>query len=181
MTTTDEHKEDVALALAIPDEDIPSEVFTDKGGRQRWENQGVLLVTYAKTGNATAGCLAADVTFRTHDRWLEGNVFGYRERFRLAHRVYRDSLEGIVSARLQNPQGNRGGDILLIAKLNAEDPDKWRGNTTTLELSDEMRDFMQRRQAEDATARAALPESKGIVVDPDGALLNDAPPPWETE
>ena len=174
MTLTNEHDGNVALAVA--DEDIPSEVFTDKGGRQRWETQNVLLETYAKRGNPTAGCLAAGVSFRTHDRWLEGNVYGYRERFRLAHRVYIDSLEGMVGTRLEDPKGNRGSDVLLIARLNAEDPDKWRGNSVKLELPDELRDFMQRRQAEDQETRKALPVA--TVIEHQAA---DEPPPWETE
>ena len=40
---------------------------------------------------------------------------------------------------------------------------------------------MQRRQAEDQEARKALPESNGMVVEPDGAPVGDEPPPWETE
>ena len=55
MTTTDEQEDNVALALAVADEDIPPDVFTDKGGRQRWETQGVLLETYAQRGNPTLG------------------------------------------------------------------------------------------------------------------------------
>ena len=176
MTLTNEHDGNVALALAVADEDIPAEVSTDKGGCQRWETQGVLLVTYAKRGNPTVGCLAAGVSLRTHRRWLAEDTYGYRDRFRLAHAVYVDSLEGMVGDRLGDPKGNRGSDVLLIARLNAEDPDKWRGNSIKLELPDELRDFMQRRQAEDQEARKALPVA--TVIEHQAA---DEPPPWETE
>ena len=50
MTLTNEQEDNVALALAVADEDIPPEVSTDKGGRKRWNQQRVLLETYAKTG-----------------------------------------------------------------------------------------------------------------------------------
>ena len=170
-------EDNLAAALAIPDDEIPPEVFADKGGRKRWEQQGWLLETYAKRGNPTAGCLAARVSLRSHNRWLQEDCYGYRERFRLAHKVYVDSLEGIVVDRLSAPSGNRGGDLLLIAKLNAEDPDKWRGNTVKMELPDELRDFMQRRQAEDQATRAALPATGEVIEH----RPSDERPPWEQD
>ena len=63
----------------------------------------------------------------------------------------------------------------MIAKLNAEDPDKWRGNSVKLELPDELRDFMQRRQGEDQEARKQMPAA-GQVIEHE---TSDDPPPWE--
>ena len=169
--------EDTTEELAIVDEPfpIPPEVFTDKGGEMRWQRQEVLLERYSKRGNVTAGCLAAGISYRTHTRWLEGNIYSYRERFRLAHRQYVDGLEEMVQDRLDSPSGNRGSDVLLIARLNKEDPDAWRGNTVKIDLPDQLLAYMQKRQAEDAKALPVGDESRVIEHRP-----SDAKPPWES-
>ena len=163
--------------LAIVDEPFtkPPEVFTDTGGKMRWEKQEELLDVYAKRGNVAAGCLAAGINYRTHTRWLENDIYGYRERVRLAHRQYVDSLEEKVQDRLDSPQGNRGGDLLLIARLNKEDPDAWRGNTVKIDLPDQLLAYMQKRQAEDAKALPVGDESRVIEHRP-----SEARPPWES-
>ena len=148
--------------------------------RRRFVRQDAVCTAFGSTGNITLSTATAGISTKTHDRWMTEDTFGYRGRFRSAEQAWSDRLGTMVLDRLENPSGGRGSDVLLIASKNAVDPN-WKGNTVTMELSDEMRDFMQRRQAEDATARAALPESNGVVVEPDGAPVGDEPPPWETE
>ena len=194
MTLTNGHENDVALVLAVADEDIPPEVFSDKAGRKRWDKQGVLLETYAHSGKEMAGCLAAGVNIRTHNRWLEENRYGYHERFQLANKVYVGLMEAEADRRaiegIDHPVIHQGkitatykqySDNLLMFRMKKLDPAYRDNYTLTLEVPDDLRAWLQQKQMADQEARAALPESKGIVVDPDGALLNDAPPPWETE
>ena len=54
---------------------------------------------------------------------------GFKELFELANHSYRESLEDMARERLENPQGNRGSDVLLISQLNARWPERYRANT----------------------------------------------------
>ena len=143
---------------------------TDRG---TWERQETFLNAFASFGVKTKSCAVAGISVESVRLWTEADRFGFRQRSRDAQGAYQDYLESLALTRVESPKGNIGGDTLLIALNNANNPEKWRGNTTTIELSDEMRDFMQRRQAEDA--QKALPEAKVIEHE------SDEPPPWEDE
>jgi len=56
-------------------------------------------------------------------------VEGFKDLFDLANHSYRESLEDMAQERLENPQGNRGSDVLLIYQLNARWPERYRANT----------------------------------------------------
>ena len=138
--------------------------------KARYERQETILRIICECGNPYAGCLAARVSIRSHDRWQQMDGLGYRERVRQAERVYGASLDTLAGWRVEHPHGNIGGDTLLIAKNNAWNPDKWRGNNVTVEVSDQLLSYMQKRQAEDAKA---LPPADTIIEHkPSG----DAPP-----
>ena len=46
--------------------------------------------------------------------------------FDTAAEAFADSLETMALSRLQHPEGNRGGDVLLMFMLNALRPEKYR-------------------------------------------------------
>ena len=135
-----------------------------------------MLRLVAETGDPPDGCSVARVTIRIHHLWLETDVLGYRGRFCEAETLYAYYLESLAVRRVENPEGNRSSDTLLIAFNNANNPDKWRGDTTTVELSDEPRNFMQRRQADDEARRQLPKAGEGIEH-----RASDEPPPWEQE
>ena len=66
-------------------------------------------------------------------------------------------LESMALERVQNPEGNRGSDTLLIALNNANNPDKWRGNQASIVVEDSVLQALTSLQALDAATRAPLP------------------------
>lgn len=174
-TLEPEYGDDFQDAADIERELLLSQMSGEE--KRRFSRQDTVLRYVAQDGDPEAGCFVARVSVRTHNRWLETDVLGYRGRMREAEKMYAHSLERLAVKRVKNPEGNRGGDTLLIALNNANNPEKWRGSTTTLELSDELRDFMQKRQVEDQSARAALPEVKVL----EHKATGDEPGPWEGE
>ena len=67
---------------------------------------------------------------------MQGDVFGYRERYNMAHADWcEDKIEGLMDERLSDPQGNRGSDILLLAKARAEMPEKYRETVHVMDTS----------------------------------------------
>src|ERR671915_2101636 len=57
----------------------------------------------------------------------------------LAHADYVEMWEGSMNERLRNPQGNRGSDILLMFKLKAERPEKYREEVKVLNTDASLR------------------------------------------
>ena len=160
------------LLPAIDSDDLQAWIDPlGKTDRRTWENQETYLVAFGKLGVRTKSAGMAGVSIETVRLWDNDNKLGFRGRARDAQSAYADYLESLALTRVEHPEGNRGGDTLLIALNNANNPDKWRGNTTTLELSDQLRDFMQKRQAEDQ--EKALPEGKVLEH------RADEPAPWE--
>ena len=147
-----------------------------KVDRNTWDGQELYFVAFGRCGTLTKSAGAAGIHRETVRRWETDDKFSFRQRIRDAQHAYQDYLENLALERVENPKGNTGGDTLLIALNNANNPEKWRGSTVTMELSDEMRDFMQRRQAEDSEARKALPEPEVIEHQP-----KDEPAPWVDE
>ena len=54
----------------------------------RYARQETVLRYVAETGDRVAGCFVARVTVRTHNRWIETDVLGYRGLLREAEKLH---------------------------------------------------------------------------------------------
>ncbi len=92
-----------------------------------WDRQEVFLAAFAECGKPVVAARNCDISYWTHIHWEKKDIFGYKERLNAAHAVYcQAKVEGLIDDRLENPQGNRGSDILLMFKAEAEMPEKYR-------------------------------------------------------
>jgi hypothetical protein len=96
---------------------------------QVWQRQEAFLAAYRKCGKIGKGAQAVGLTRWAVDWWLRHDVFDFNRRIEAAHADYCESLEQGMDNRLENPQGNRGSDILLMFKMKAENPSKYRENS----------------------------------------------------
>ncbi len=82
-----------------------------------------------------------------------------------AHKQYVESLEQEMDYRLKNPQGNRGSDVLLMFKLKAEAPQKYREEVKVvgIEASKQMMDRLREMARKERERQAAL--ERGEVVE----------------
>lgn len=92
------------------------------------ENQERFLQAYAVTGTDRAACQLVSIARRTVNDWKHDDKLGFLARYELAKASFGAFLEGIALDRVMNPQerGRLGSDVLLIALLNANLPDKYR-------------------------------------------------------
>jgi hypothetical protein len=81
-----------------------------------------------------------------------------------AHQRHVEYWESLMDERLQNPKGNRGSDVLLMFKLKAEKPEKYReevkvvGIEASKQMMDRLREMATReRQALEEQERKRLP------------------------
>ena len=95
----------------------PSRVFA---------KQEAVLLAYKTCGTVQESCRIAGIDRWTHQNWLQEDALWYRERFGDAVEDFADSLEALAVDRVRNPASKTGGDILLIALLNAHKPNKYR-------------------------------------------------------
>ena len=93
--------------------------------RQRRQKQDLFLTALVSLGRL---CDAADTVPmhpQTHYDWLK-NDETYRPRYEWALVRQKEFVHKLITDRLHNPEGNRGGDILLIFHAKAVDPDRYR-------------------------------------------------------
>ena len=149
----------------VPAPDQP-DVLTDidpttlpYGQQLTWERQERFLDGFSRFGTVTKAVQAAGININTVQYWDKGDKLGFTERYRHARRAFVDKLENMVLDRLEDPHGNRGSDVLLIAKLNKEDPEHWTRNVqVTHEVGREVMATLQRIQ-EQQPAQPGLPEA----------------------
>jgi len=91
-------------------------------------HQAAFLAAYAECGTVAAAALAIGLTASAVYDWKKADRFGFLDRFALAGLAFGEKLEELALKRVEAPTGKGGGDILLIAMLNANKPDKWRRN-----------------------------------------------------
>jgi hypothetical protein len=96
--------------------------------RQRtlWYRQEMFLAAYAKCGRITEAAKCSGITRWCVDKWQQSDTYAIKKRMELAHAEYVEAWERWMDDRLQNPQGNRGSDVLGMFKLKAEKPEKYR-------------------------------------------------------
>ena len=139
------------------------------------QRQQSFLEVYGKTGQITKASHLAAVSRETVRVWEREDTNGFRQQLRDAQAVYQDYLEGLALQRVENPEGNRGSDTLLIALNNANNPDKWKGNQASIVVEDSVLQALASLQKLDAETRAQLPEPKTV----EGSIVEVDKLPWE--
>ena len=135
--------------------------------------------SFGKVGTVTKAAVAADISRETVRKWEREDINGFREQLRDAQAAYQDYLEGLALTRVENPEGNRGSDTLLIALNNANNPDKWRGNQASIVVEDSVLQALVMLQALDTSGRDAkgqpAPDPGNVV---EGSVVVEKLP-WE--
>ena len=90
------------------------------------ERQDRFLSNFANFGTIRIAADATGIDRESVRWWRNNDVLGFAERFRAAQEAYADYLEHLAHERVTHPNGRTGSDILLIAMLNANRPDKYK-------------------------------------------------------
>ena len=89
-------------------------------------NQHTFPKLYVINGTIKKSVEAMGFDQHTVQLWKQDDALGFNARFGRAIEAFADGLEDIAMSRIRAPEGNRGGDVLLITMLNAHKPDKYR-------------------------------------------------------
>ena len=96
--------------------------------RMVYKRQERFLKAFVKPGTIQKAAEDAGLDRDCVYVWRKRDYLAFNERFARAKQAHCDHLENMVMERLENPTGNRGSDVLLMGKLNAEHPEKWNRN-----------------------------------------------------
>ena len=145
---------------AVPERQYRTDIdptVLPRGQQLTWERQEAFLDAFGKYGMMTKAAQAAGSHYDTVYHWDTNNKLDFTARYKYARQEYKDHLEGMVMERLENPTGNRGSDVLLIAKVNKEDPAHWTRNVqVTHEVGREVMATLQKIQ-EQQQGQSQLP------------------------
>ena len=103
----------------------PDSTFKQK---QVWHRQEMFLEAFRRCGKIGKAATASGLTRWAVIHWQRNDAFSFNRRLEAAHEDYCERWEEGMDARLENPQGNRGSDILYMFKMKAEKPGKYREN-----------------------------------------------------
>ena len=120
-----------------------------------WEHQEAVIQAYQTRGTLGKAAQDAQVDPNTAYGWSKLDTLGFNARMEAGYKGYRDHLEAMVEARLSDPTGNRGSDVLLMGALNANHPDKWSRNIQVThevgrEVMSTLRAIQEQQQAKPA-------------------------------
>ena len=118
--------EEFGVDTAGPANGNPSRKNYTQEKRRVWQRQEMFLAAYRKCGKTGKAAEAAGLSRFTVIHWQKQDIFSFNERMTLAHADHVEAWEEWMDNRLENPQGNRGSDILGMFKLKAEAPGKYR-------------------------------------------------------
>jgi hypothetical protein len=119
---------------------------------QVWNRQELFLAAYSKIGKAAE---AAEIPLATVESWQRRDTHGFKKRMKLALDRCVEEWEEVMDERLLNPTGNRGSDVLLMFKLKAMAPEKYREEVKVLGVSAplQMLDKLKELAAKDLKGR----------------------------
>ena len=140
-----------------------------------YERQERFLKAFVKPGTILKAAEAAGIDRDCVYIWRKRDYLAFNERFARAKQAHCDHLENMVMDRLENPTGNRGSDVLLMGKLNAEHPEKWNRNLKlTHEVPNELIQQMRALQALGNKPLGSAEPTEDKVVDAESRVM-----PWD--
>tara|TARA_R110000824_G_C15232376_1_gene678768 strand:- start:13779 stop:14402 length:624 start_codon:yes stop_codon:yes gene_type:complete len=98
-----------------------------------WDRQDTFLDKFRVIGKPGKAARAVGISRFTVMHWERNDIFGFNERLKVAHADYCETIEQMIDDRLENPQGNRGSDPLLMFKTKAEMPEKYREDVKVID------------------------------------------------
>jgi len=117
--------------------------------------QDFFMTLYSELGSIRAAAKEMGINRKTVNRWIKGDVQGFKERFEESKYDFREMLQDLAVNRVKE-QSPRDNPVLLIALLNAHWAEKYRPQVTSVddtakEVLGEMRDrFKAMKKVDDS-------------------------------
>jgi hypothetical protein len=150
-----------------------------------WQRQEMFLESYRQCGKIGQAAKAVGLTRWGVVYWQKNDIFGFKQRLDAAYADYcENKIEQLMDDRLEDPQGNRGSDVLLMFKAKAEMPHKYReevkvvGIEASRQMMDKLRELATKERAQQAELEST--EAKALEAPAVTAVFRDITPRQET-
>lgn len=138
--------EQLDVDALIPPTDLPDnwENYKQKQVVDVLDRMATLLRGVLTHGQLRGAALAAALadgdprrySFEAIKRWMDGNIYGFRERFETAERAYAERVAMTLSARALNAEsGEKWDNLPALAILNAYMPERFTNGRGPLDQS----------------------------------------------
>ena len=142
--------------------------------------QDFFMTLYAELGSIRAAAKEMGINRKTVNRWIKGDVQGFKERFEESKYDFREMLQDLAVNRVKE-QSPRDNPVLLIALLNAHWAEKYRPQVTSVddtakEVLGEMRDrfkAMKKVDSSEETTEVSPQEQVENILKGKGSKGND--------
>jgi hypothetical protein len=119
--------------------------------RRKLEKQELFLSAFRRCGTVRGASQASGVSRTTCYAWEREDALGFSGRWEQARHSFRELLEEKMYARLDDPAGNRGSDVLMMFALKGVWPDKYKDNM--LIVDDTAKDLLARLRGREPGGR----------------------------
>ena len=89
------------------------------------KRKAIFLSAYEEWGTIKKACEVAGISREGYKNWHTGDL-EFVKQLEFMKESFAESLEVLALERVQNPDKNRGSDVLLLGLLNANMPAKYR-------------------------------------------------------
>ena len=132
--------------------------------------QDAFLSGFASKGSIRSSAPGMELSRQLVYYWIEVDLCHFKSRLEQASHSFRERLQDIALSRIEEPKGNRGSDVLLMAALNAHWPEKYRRDSVIVNI-DVAKDVLTaidkltaQRIAQAVTVEAAPVTAEGQVA-----------------
>ena len=169
MSASDTSLQALASPADSPEVDptgLPSEFglpsYSTAVQKNCYERQEIWLQTYAALGKRHQTCRDTGISIWAVQKWQQQDRYGFNQRLQNAHSQYVEQwVSDVIHARIRNPQGNRGSDILVMFEAKKLDPSYREDIKVSVDTS--LRDHIQALKALAQLAKAPLPVAEAQV------------------
>ena len=87
--------------------------------------QDAFLAAHGEVGTVRKASMAANVSRSTVYRWIESNLYGFKDKYDVSLVIFKEYLQDLALERILG-QGPKDNPVLLLSYLNAFIPEKFR-------------------------------------------------------
>tara|TARA_R100000306_G_C4252312_1_gene81052 strand:- start:8 stop:484 length:477 start_codon:yes stop_codon:yes gene_type:complete len=131
--------------------------------------QDAFIAAYGECGTVRTACTGAQVSRSTVYRWIDDNLYGFKDKYHAAQEVFKEYLQDLAVERVKG-QGPKDNPVLLITMMNAFIPEKFRrdsqgADSISKEIMAELKRWRKESGKKVNTARSEEDDARKNAID----------------
>ena len=112
--------------------------------------QDAFLAAHGEVGTIRKACVAASVSRSTVYRWIDDNLYGFKDKYDVSLAIFKEYLQDLALERIKG-QGPKDNPVLLLAYLNEimSELKRWRKESEKIRDKENIEEIDARKNAID--------------------------------